>query len=116
MPDWAPFAQIDDAEWRELQRRRSLIRLVSALGDMARDEGLTLSAQVLNETVARLQSLLMQPASGPDDTEGNTPTSTATTCAPRSPASGRAVRGISRAGTPRTAERGHLATVDLVSA
>lgn len=62
LPDWAPFAPIGDAEWRELQRRRNLVRMIRALAETAKDEGFAASASMLSETASRIQDLLIASA------------------------------------------------------
>lgn len=59
IPDWAPFAVPSDEVWRDLQRRRNLIKMVRALSATARDEGYMTSASVLEETASRLALTLI---------------------------------------------------------
>jgi hypothetical protein len=59
LPDYAPFAVPSDEVWRELQRRRNLVRLVEALAQSARDEGFPLSGQILGETAGKLRAALI---------------------------------------------------------
>jgi hypothetical protein len=47
LPDYAPFAVPSDEAWRELQRRRHLVRVVENLAHSARDEGYPLSSRLL---------------------------------------------------------------------
>jgi hypothetical protein len=62
IPDWAPFAPISDAEWRDLQRRRNLVKMVRALAESARDEGFSAAASMLVDTADRIQSKLIASA------------------------------------------------------
>lgn len=61
----APFnvpAQNASEAWRELQRRRNLIRMVETLAHAARDEGYMSSMAVLMETAETLRKELIRPA------------------------------------------------------
>jgi hypothetical protein len=60
IPDWAPFAVPSDEVWRELQRRRNIIRILRELTNMARDEGYSITASLLAETASRAQATLIQ--------------------------------------------------------
>ena len=60
IPDWAPFAVPSDEIWRELQRRRNIIRILQELTNLARDEGYTITAGLLAETTARAQATLIR--------------------------------------------------------
>jgi hypothetical protein len=59
LPDYAPFAVPSDEVWRELQRRRNLVRMVETLAQSARDEGFPLSSQILSDTVGKLRAALI---------------------------------------------------------
>lgn len=60
IPDWAPFSVPSDEVWRELQRRRNIIRILRELTNLARDEGYSITASLLAETAARAQATLIQ--------------------------------------------------------
>jgi hypothetical protein len=60
IPDWAPFAVPSDDVWRELQRRRNIIRILQELTNLARDEGYSITASLLAETAARAQATLIR--------------------------------------------------------
>lgn len=59
LPDYAPFAVPSDEAWRELQRRRHLVRVVENLAHSARDEGYPLSSRLLAETAVKLREFLI---------------------------------------------------------
>ena len=59
LPDYAPYAVPSDEVWRELQRRRNLVRMVETLAQSARDEGFPLSSQILGETACKLRAALI---------------------------------------------------------
>lgn len=65
VPDWAPFAVPDEESWRDVQRRRHLIRMTSELAQLARDEGFEACHLLLSSTADRLRQLLM--ASSPPE-------------------------------------------------
>jgi hypothetical protein len=60
IPDWAPFAVPSEEIWRELQRRRNIIRMLRELTNLARDEGYSRTAALLAETAARAQATLIR--------------------------------------------------------
>lgn len=64
LPDYAPFAVPSDEVWRELQRRRNLVRMVETLAQSARDEGFPLSSQILGETAGKLRAALIMVEAG----------------------------------------------------
>lgn len=64
LPDYAPFAVPSDEVWRELQRRRNLVRMVETLAQSARDEGFPLSSQILRETAGKLRATLIMVEAG----------------------------------------------------
>lgn len=59
LTDWAPFAVPDAEAWRELQRRRHLIRQVDSLSQIARDEGYFSCHEILTGAADRLRQLLI---------------------------------------------------------
>ncbi|MBB3898439.1 hypothetical protein [Roseococcus suduntuyensis] len=59
LTDWAPFAVPDAEAWRELQRRRHLIRQVDSLSQIARDEGYFSCYDILSGAADRLRQLLI---------------------------------------------------------
>lgn len=60
MTDWAPFAVPDMHVWRELQRRRHMIKMVDNLAQVARDEGFATCHELLVTTAERLRHLLIE--------------------------------------------------------
>lgn len=69
LPDWAPYAVPSDEMWRELQRRRNIIRILRELTNLARDEGYSTTAALLAETAARAQATLIRPAGDREEHE-----------------------------------------------
>lgn len=67
LPDWAPYAAPSDEVWRELQRRRNIIRILRELTNLARDEGYSITAALLAETAARAQATLIRSPAGHEE-------------------------------------------------
>lgn len=59
LPSYAPFAVPSEAIWQDLQRRRSMIRLVRTMVEVAREQGYSNCAAILADAAERICNTLI---------------------------------------------------------